>query len=155
MKTSTINKISFVLAIICFYFGITWLFPQSHISFSPVITYQAEAQHAKDFKALATSLKDNDNANEVIAEGLGEAWGEQSTPIAMNAKSFNYIETQLSAAYAETTDEAVKKEIDAALADLKTLTERNWKTRYALQDDIAKVHVHVIDAMAQYEATIQ
>ena len=56
---------------------------------------------------------------------------------------------------AETTDEAVKKEIDAALADLKTLTERNWKTRYALQDDIAKVHVHVIDAMAQYEATIQ
>lgn len=154
MKTSTVNKISMVLAIICFYFGLTWLFPVSHISFSPVITYQAEEKHAKQFKELAESLKTNNNADQVVAEGLGEAWGEQSSPIAMNAKSFNYIEKQLKAAQKATDNATVKKDIEAALRDLHVVQERNWKTRYTLQDYITNVHEHVIDAMKHYDESL-
>lgn len=154
MKTSTVNKVSMVLAIICFYFGLTWLFPMSHISFSPVITFESEAQTAKDFKTLAEALQDNDNVEKDVAEALGQPWGMQSSPIAMNDKSLDYIEEQLNIALAGITDEATTKELKAAKRDLAVIQQRSWKTRYTIQDYIANIQEHVLKAMEAYNKSL-
>lgn len=154
MKTSTINKVSMILALICFYFGLTWLFPMSHISFSPVITFESEEKEAKQFKELAESLQANDNANQAVAEGLGQPWGMQASPIAMNDKSLTYIEDQLNKALEGSTDEAVTKEIKAAKRDLAEIQKRSWKTRYTIQDYIGNIQRHVLNAMEAYDQSL-
>lgn len=154
MKTSTVNKVSMVLAIICFYFGLTWLFPMSHISFSPVITFESEAQTAKDFKQLADDLKANDEVDAAIADALGQPWGMQESPIAMNDKSLNYIEEQLNIALASISDEATAKELKAAKRDLAVIQQRSWKTRYTIQDYIGNIQEHVLKAMEAYNKSL-
>lgn len=154
MKTSTINKVSFGLAIVCFYFALTWLFPMSHISFSPVITFESEEKNAKAVETLSTSFHDNANIDDKLAEALGQPWAMQKSPIAMNDKSLDYIETQLNVALKSITDEAAVKELQAAKRDLAVVQERSWKTRYTIQDYIAKVQAHLLNAMEAYDKTL-
>lgn len=154
MKTSTINKVSFGLAIVCFYFALTWLFPMSHISFSPVITFESAKATATDFEKLTNSFNDNDRVDDKLAEALGQPWAMQQSPIAMNTKSLDYIETQLNVALDHITDEAAVKELKAAKRDLAVVQERSWKTRYVIQDYIGKVQAHLLNAMEAYDKTL-